>query len=288
MKQIIQQKGLTAIYVRRSVSDSFNGNNSLSINAQKEEYIRFVGDEPYRIYCDDGKSGKDRPAFIQMMQDARDGLISRIVVKKYDRFSRNMREYLNITDELDRYGVSVYSLSEPFNTSTKEGRIPMNTLVFAAEGSSPQAVVSNDISCNESADKVVFDDVLNGNTRSLSVPTSFYDLSTSNYYADLQEVRVSWLYTNYYFYGNSQNKLHVTYTIYSDTGRHTKMKVGLYDINDGEMKTSWTSSGSTLDGITESFNFINLNPNHKYAVAFTAVYDGFTYDSVHGSATISH
>ena len=136
MKQVIQKNGLTAIYVRRSVSDSFKGNNSLSINAQKEECIRFVGDEPYRIYCDDGKSGKDvahRPAFIQMMQDARDGLISRIVVKKYDRFSRNMREYLNITDELDRYGVSVYSLSEPFNTSTKEGRMMRNNLLNFAE-----------------------------------------------------------------------------------------------------------------------------------------------------------
>ncbi len=136
MKQTILQKGLTAIYVRRSVSDSFKGNNSLSINAQKKECIRFVGDEPYRIYCDDGKSGKDvahRPAFIQMMQDARDGLISRIVVKKYDRFSRNMREYLNITDELDRYGVSVYSLSEPFNTSTKEGRMMRNNLLNFAE-----------------------------------------------------------------------------------------------------------------------------------------------------------
>ena len=38
-------------------------------------------------------------------------------------FSRNMREYLNITDELDRYGGTVYSLSEPFNTETKEGKI---------------------------------------------------------------------------------------------------------------------------------------------------------------------
>ena len=28
--------------------------------------------------------------------------------------------------------------------------------------------------------------------------------------------------------------------------------------------------------------------SHRYAVAFTAVHDGFTYDSVHGSATISH
>ena len=127
MKQTIQQKGLTAIYVRRSVSDSFKGNNSLSINAQKEECIRFVGDEPYRIYCDDGKSGKDvahRPAFIQMMQDARDGLISRIVVKKYDRFSRNLCDYLNVSEELDKLGVTVYSLSEPFNTETKEDKIP--------------------------------------------------------------------------------------------------------------------------------------------------------------------
>ena len=90
--------GITAIYVRRSVSDKDKGNNSLSISAQREECIKFVGDCEYQVYCDDGKSGKDvqhRPEFMQMMQDARDGLISRIIVKKYDRFSRNMREYFN-------------------------------------------------------------------------------------------------------------------------------------------------------------------------------------------------
>jgi len=128
--------GITAIYVRRSVSDKDKGNNSLSISAQKEECIRFVGECDYRIYCDDGKSGKDvlhRPAFMQMMSDAREGLISRIIVKKYDRFSRNMREYLNITDELDRYGVIVYSLSEPFNTETKEGRMMRNNLLNFAK-----------------------------------------------------------------------------------------------------------------------------------------------------------
>ena len=86
---------MTAICARLSVAD--RDNNSLSIELQKEDCV-------YRIYCDNGFSGKDtehRPAFQQMMQDARDGLISRIVVKKYDRFSRNMREYLNITNELD-------------------------------------------------------------------------------------------------------------------------------------------------------------------------------------------
>ncbi len=130
-------KKITAIYVRRSVSDKDKGNNSLSIESQKAECIRSLGkDEKYRIYCDDGKSAKDiehRPAFQQMMADARDGLISRIIVKKYDRFSRNMREYLNVTDELDKYGVGVTSLTEPFNTATKEGRMMRNNLLNFAE-----------------------------------------------------------------------------------------------------------------------------------------------------------
>ena len=127
----------TAIYVRRSVSDANKDNNSLSIEAQKEECIRFLGgDSNYKVYCDDGKSGKDiehRPAFQLMMTDAREGLISKIVVKKYDRFSRNMREYLNVTDQLDKYGVGVISLCEPFNTETKEGRMMRNNLLNFAE-----------------------------------------------------------------------------------------------------------------------------------------------------------
>ena len=128
---------ITAIYVRRSVSDKDKGNNSLSIDAQKDECIRYLGDGvQFKLYCDDGKSGKDiahRPAFQQMMSDAKDGLIGTVVVKKYDRFSRNMREYLIITDELDNLGIGVVSLSEPFNTSTKEGRMMRNNLLNFAE-----------------------------------------------------------------------------------------------------------------------------------------------------------
>lgn len=47
----------TAIYVRRSVSDADKGNNSLSIAAQKEECIRFLGEGvDFRIYCDDERT----------------------------------------------------------------------------------------------------------------------------------------------------------------------------------------------------------------------------------------
>lgn len=130
-------KKFTAVYVRRSVSDKDKDNNSLSIESQKAECIKSLNEgEDYRIYCDDGKSGKDiehRPDFQRMMSDARDGLIERIIVKKYDRFSRNMREYLNVTNVLDNYGVSVMSLTEPFNTATKEGRMMRNNLLNFAE-----------------------------------------------------------------------------------------------------------------------------------------------------------
>jgi hypothetical protein len=66
------------------------------------------------------------------------------------------------------------------------------------------------------------------------------------------------------------------------------MEVGLYDITQGAFVTSWTSGGSSLSGITESFNFINLVSSHKYAIAFTAVFDGFSHDTLHGTATIKH
>jgi DNA invertase Pin-like site-specific DNA recombinase len=128
---------ITAIYVRRSVSDKEKGNNSLSIESQKADCVKHLDEgEEYRIYCDDGKSAKDvthRPAFQQMMSDAKEGLFDKIVVKKYDRFSRNLREYLNITNTLDGYGVSVSSLTEPFNTATKEGRMMRNNLLNFAE-----------------------------------------------------------------------------------------------------------------------------------------------------------
>lgn len=163
--------------------------------------------------------------------------------------------------------------------------LSMSVTAFATENVLPSTEIDNVSGYSPSA---MYDDYLNANARSTSAPKKFYDLSTSNYNADLAVVGVSWLYTNYYFYANSNGKLKVTYTIYFDTGRPTQMKVGLYDLETKKIVTTWTSSGSTLAGITESLNFINLNSSHRYTVAFVAVFDGWSHDSVHGSAVISH
>ena len=53
-KKVTNNGGVTAIYVRRSVAD--RDNNSLSIESQKEDHIRYVGEDcAYRLYCDNGK-----------------------------------------------------------------------------------------------------------------------------------------------------------------------------------------------------------------------------------------
>ena len=51
MKNIsMNNNGVTAIYVRHSVAD--RDNNSLSIESQKEDCIRYIGaDTIYRLYC---------------------------------------------------------------------------------------------------------------------------------------------------------------------------------------------------------------------------------------------
>ena len=57
-KKIENSNAVTAIYVRRSVAD--RDNNSLSIESQKEDCIKYIGEDcVYRIYCDNGFFGKN-------------------------------------------------------------------------------------------------------------------------------------------------------------------------------------------------------------------------------------
>lgn len=161
----------------------------------------------------------------------------------------------------------------------------MGSTVLAVERASTSVEYAQPITYSA---QLAYDDYLNGNLKSTSIPQELYDLSKKNYTANLQTVGIYWLYTNYYFYGNKDGKLNVTYTIYSDTGRLTSMEVGLYDLDDKRMETTWLSSAAPTTGITESFQFKNLDPTHRYAVAFKAVPESFTHDTVHGSAIISH
>ena len=71
------------------------------------------------IYADVGISGTtaDRPEFMRMLDDCRQGRIDRILTKSISRFARNTRDCLAILRELRELGVTVFFEKENIDTA---------------------------------------------------------------------------------------------------------------------------------------------------------------------------
>ena len=84
-------------------------------------------EKSYIIYEDEGFSGGnlERPQFRQMMEDARAGKISHIIVYRLDRISRNIGDFAGLIQELNGLGVEFISIREQFDTSSPLGRAMM-------------------------------------------------------------------------------------------------------------------------------------------------------------------
>ena len=83
-----------AIYTRQSVDKM----DSISIESQLEYCKYETRGNPYKSYSDKGYSGKNtnRPAFEEMLEDIKQGKISRVIVYKLDRISRSILYFPNI------------------------------------------------------------------------------------------------------------------------------------------------------------------------------------------------
>lgn len=119
-------------------------------------------------------------------------------------------------------------------------------------------------------------------TRSTSLPTSYWSLAKNNYTADLQVVGKNWLYTNYYYHPNGDGKIYVDYNIRADTST-TTFYIGLYDLTQDKLVVEFTVDDVRTSGKTGSMNFYNLVQSHNYAVCFRA-----HPSSLNGSAVIRH
>lgn len=112
----------------RAVSYSrFSSNNQReeSIEAQQRyiyKYIAEKGYTPIGDYIDQALTGTniDRPAFKNMIEDARKGLFDVVIVHKMDRFSRDVFDTLSVQRELEKYNVRIESVIERFE-DTPEG-----------------------------------------------------------------------------------------------------------------------------------------------------------------------
>lgn len=98
-----------------------------SIDAQLRAIYKYMDEHDYTPvgdYIDMALTGTntDRPNFQRMLEDAKKGLFDVVIVHKMDRFSRNVRDTLNIESELACYGVKVVSVIEQFS-DTPEGQL---------------------------------------------------------------------------------------------------------------------------------------------------------------------
>ncbi len=116
-----------AIYSRKS---KFTGKGDSILNQIElcKEYIEkhFPGADIV-LYEDEGFSGGniDRPQFKKMMKDAKAKKIDILICYRLDRISRNVSDFSNTIEELEKYNISFISLRESFDTTSPMGRAMM-------------------------------------------------------------------------------------------------------------------------------------------------------------------
>ncbi len=107
-----------------------------SLEEQVDYYTRIIVASPNwefaGIYYDDGISGTtttQRKGFINMIENARSGLIDIILVKSISRFARNIIDLLTIVRELRNKGIEIYFESQ--NISSLDTKCDQMITMFA-------------------------------------------------------------------------------------------------------------------------------------------------------------
>lgn len=87
-------------------------------------------------FVDDGYTAKhmNRPAIKRLIQACRNKEIDIVIVWRLDRFSRSLRDTLEVLDdEFRANGIEIISLTENIDTSTPAGRLMLNILASFAQ-----------------------------------------------------------------------------------------------------------------------------------------------------------
>jgi DNA invertase Pin-like site-specific DNA recombinase len=120
-----------AIYARTSTSDQH-------LNAQLYDLRKLAAQRGFEItreYCDQGISGSKarRPGLDSMMNDARRGEFSVVLVAAFDRIARSTKNFLEIVDELNNVNIEFVSAREAIDTSGPMGRMFLTMVGSIAE-----------------------------------------------------------------------------------------------------------------------------------------------------------
>jgi DNA invertase Pin-like site-specific DNA recombinase len=121
-----------AIYARVSTQ---NGQNPEMQLEEIREYCRRRDWAIVREYVGKGISGakERRPALDQLLTDCRKRVVDSVVVYRYDRFARSLRQLVNALEDFRVLGVDFVSLHEGVDTSTPNGRLVLGIFGSIAE-----------------------------------------------------------------------------------------------------------------------------------------------------------
>lgn len=121
-----------AIYAR--VSTANNGQDPTMQTRELREFCDRRGWEIAEQFADRVCGSKDsRPGLNRLLADARRRKFDVVVVYRYDRFARSLRQLVNALAEFDALGIHFISLHEGVDTSTPNGRLVFGIFASIAE-----------------------------------------------------------------------------------------------------------------------------------------------------------
>jgi len=127
---------MIALYLRVSTEDQAKEGYSLEVQREYlESFAIREGYDIFKVYSDEGISAYStrREALQQLLKDAKDKKFDLVLVYKIDRFSRKLKDLLNLVDELSSSGVGFKSATEPFDSTTSAGKLMFQQLGSFAE-----------------------------------------------------------------------------------------------------------------------------------------------------------
>lgn len=150
------RKEYAGLYIRVSLDRTAHGMAEEILSPDTQEargraYCEAQGWQVGDVERDIDESGyrqhySQRPGLIRLLLSVESGHLSKIVVWKFSRLSRRLKEFLEICDRVEAAGAGVVSVTEQIDTSTPAGRLIRNILASFAQFQSEE--LSEQISAN--------------------------------------------------------------------------------------------------------------------------------------------
>jgi len=124
-----------ALYSRKSVETDTGESIKNQISICKRYFERGNDECKFELFDDEGFSGGNinRPDFKRMMELVKAKQFDVVAVYKVDRIARNIVDFVNTFDELEKLDVKLVSVTEGFDPSTPIGKMMMMLLASFAE-----------------------------------------------------------------------------------------------------------------------------------------------------------